>query len=210
MTQAGPEIAVPATKTYTTQWRAGCRSATALGAERRVDADLARVPDAVAALLPTDVSAAVEALAAADEVVVSGRGLLLGTALETALKLEETCLRPVRGYSYADLRHGPISVVTDGVLAVLVAASDGPLAGPMVELADDLRDAGCPHPRHRGHSRVRRPLRRQLPGPDLPEVVAPMASIVPAQLTIERLARDLGIDPDNPRGLDKVTQTDAP
>ncbi len=35
----------------------------------------------------------------------------MGTALETALKLEETCLRPVRGYSYADLRHGPISVV---------------------------------------------------------------------------------------------------
>ena len=49
-----------------------------------------------------------------------------------------------------------------------------------------------------------------LPGPDLPEVVAPIASIVPAQLTIERLARDLGLDPDNPRGLAKVTRTDAP
>jgi len=47
---------------------------------------------------------------------------MLGTALEVALKLEETCLRPVRGLSYADLKHGPIAVVGGGVVAVLVAA----------------------------------------------------------------------------------------
>ncbi len=142
--------------------------------------------------------------------MVSGRGLLLGTALETALKLEETCLRPVRGYSYADLRHGPISVVTDGVLAVLVAASDGPLAGPMVELADDLRTRGARILGIGGTPAFADRCDVHLPGPDLPEVVAPIASIVPAQLTIERLARDLGLDPDNPRGLAKVTRTDAP
>ena len=142
VTQAGPELAVPATKTYLTQLVALAVVADALGAG--VEESLARVPDAVAALLPTDVSAAAQALAAADEVVVSGRGLLLGTALETALKLEETCLRPVRGYSYADLRHGPISVVTDGVLAVLVAASDGPLAGPDRCASQRSANAGVP------------------------------------------------------------------
>ena len=43
----------------------------------------------------------------------------------------------------------------------------------------------------------------------MPEPVAPLATIVPAQLTVERLARELGLDPDNPRGLAKVTQTDT-
>lgn len=208
VTQAGPELAVPATKTYLTQLIALAVVADALGAD--LDAALARVPDAVEALLPADVSAAAQALAAASEVVVSGRGLLLGTALETALKLEETCLRPVRGYSYADLRHGPISVVTGGVLAVLVAASDGPLAGPMVELADDLRDRGARILGIGGTTAFADRCDVHLAGPDLPEVVAPIGSIVPAQLTIERLARDLGLDPDNPRGLAKVTRTDAP
>ena len=50
-----------------------------------------------------------------DETLVTGRGLAFGTALEVALKLEETCLRPVRGLSYADLRHGPIAVVGPGL-----------------------------------------------------------------------------------------------
>ena len=45
-------------------------------------------------------------------------------------------------------------------------------------------------------------------GPDLPELVAPLGLIVPAQLMVEALARRLGLDPDAPRGLSKVTQTD--
>ncbi len=48
----------------------------------------------------------------------------------------------------------------------------------------------------------------RVPGPSLPELVAPLALIVPAQLIVETLARRLGLDPDAPRGLNKVTQTD--
>jgi glucosamine--fructose-6-phosphate aminotransferase (isomerizing) len=47
-----------------------------------------------------------------------------------------------------------------------------------------------------------------LAGPDLPESLAPLALIIPAQRAIEALARKLGLDPDAPRGLRKVTQTD--
>src|SRR5918999_1739017 len=50
--------------------------------------------------------------------------------------------------------------------------------------------------------------RHALPGPVLPEWVAPLALVVPGQLLVEALARKLGIDPDLPRGLRKVTQTD--
>ncbi len=208
-TQAGPEVAVPATKTYLTQMLALAVVADALGRPSSLAEDLGRVPEAVEGLLGQDVDDAAAALAGVDRVVVSGRGLLLGTALETALKMEETCLRPVRGYSYADLRHGPISVVGDGVLAVLVAAAHGPLAEPMVELADDLNARGARVLGLGGSPEFADRCDVHLAGPDLPETVEPVASIVPAQMMIERLALRLGLDPDNPRGLNKVTQTDV-
>lgn len=212
VTQAGPELAVPATKSYLTQLLALGVLADALAPEPHgaLGEALDRVPDAVSRLLSTDVTEAATALAEASEVVVTGRGLLLGTALETALKLEETCLRPVRGYSYADLRHGPISVVDEGVLAVLVAAAEGPLAEPMAELARDLRDRGARLLGIGGTAAFAGLCDVHLPGPELPELVEPVAAIVPAQLAIERLARLLGLDPDHPRGLAKVTRTDAP
>jgi glutamine---fructose-6-phosphate transaminase (isomerizing) len=48
---------------------------------------------------------------------------------------------------------------------------------------------------------------KALVGPDLPEWLAPIGLIVPGQLLTESLSRRLGIDPDNPRGLSKITQT---
>jgi glutamine---fructose-6-phosphate transaminase (isomerizing) len=49
---------------------------------------------------------------------------------------------------------------------------------------------------------------RWLSAPALPEWLAPIGLIVPGQLLTEALARSLGINPDSPRGLSKVTQTD--
>lgn len=207
VTRAGPEVAVPATKTYLTQLVAMAVLTDALGGD--VAEALAAVPEAVSSLLTVDVTSAARALDEATDVVVSGRGLLMGTALETALKLEETCLQPVRGYSYADLRHGPISVVTSGVLAVLVAAADGPLAAPMVELAADLQSRGARILGIGGDEEFRARCDVHLEAGTLPEIVTPLTAIVPAQLMIERLARDLGLDPDQPRGLAKVTRTDS-
>ena len=164
VTRAGPELAVPATKTYLTQLVAMAVLADGLGGG--VADALAAVPDAVSSLLSVDVAAAAHALDEATDVVVSGRGLLMGTALETALKLEETCLQPVRGYSYADLRHGPISVVTSGVLAVLVAArrrAAGRADGRARHRPAVARGAD---PGDRRHRRVPGPLRRAPRGGD--------------------------------------------
>lgn len=211
VTRAGPELAVPATKTYLTQLVAMTVLGTALAPDPTVlDADLARVPAEVERLIAdrVGVGAAVAALRDASHVVASGRGLMMGTALEAALKLEETCLRPVRGYSYADLRHGPISVVTSGVVAVLVAAPDGPLVEPLVELAGDLAGRGAVVVGIGGDPRFAAACALHVPGPNLPEALAPLGAIVPAQLVVEGLARELGLDPDEPRGLAKVTATD--
>jgi len=125
------------------------------------------------------------------------------------VKLEETCLRPVRGLSYADLRHGPIAVVDDDVLAVLVSAADGPLTGAMTDLARELRDRGARTVGVGGDAGFQDSVDVAVAGPDLPEVLAPLGTVVPLQLAIERAARVLGLDPDAPRGLRKVTRTDA-
>ena len=107
VTQAGVERAVPATKTYTTQLTAMAVLASALSGDPGVlDDALDRVPAEIAGLIErrAGIDEAVDSLFRGAEVLVSGRGLVFGTALEIALKLEETCLRPVRGLSYADLR----------------------------------------------------------------------------------------------------------
>ena len=211
VTAAGPELAVPATKTYLTQLVAMAVLGTALAPRvDELDADLERVPDEVQRLLAErrGVDEAVSVLHEADHTIVSGRGLLLGTALETALKLEETCLRPVRGYSYADLRHGPISVVGPGVVAVLVAAPDGPLLAPVAQLAEDLAGRGATTVGIGGDDAFAAACAVHVPGPALAEALAPLGTMVPAQLVVEALARRLDLDPDNPRGLAKVTSTD--
>ena len=211
VTEAGPEVAVPATKTYLAQLVAMAVVGTAPAADAAaLDGDLQRVPDVVAGLVGerAGIDEAVTVLRDAAYAVVSGRGLMMGTALETALKLEETCLRPVRGYSYADLRHGPISVVTEGMAAVLVAAPEGPLLPAMTELAHDLAARGATVVGIGGDADFTSACAVGVRGPALPETLAPLGAIVPAQLVVEALARSLGLDPDAPRGLAKVTRTD--
>jgi glucosamine--fructose-6-phosphate aminotransferase (isomerizing) len=141
--------------------------------------------------------------------IVTGRGLMMGTALEIALKLEETCARPVRGYSYADLRHGPISAVQQGVTAVLVGSADGPLHDAMIELAGDLHSRGATTIAVGGSPDLRDACTLGTGPLDVTERLAPLVAVVPMQVVVEQLARRLGLDPDEPAGLSKVTRTDV-
>ncbi|GAA3625042.1 SIS domain-containing protein [Microlunatus ginsengisoli] len=210
VTQAGPELAVPATKSYTTQVAALAVLVDALAPEPgTLDAGFAAVPEQAAAMVAVEgTDALAQRLAATQEVLASGRGLAFGTTLEVALKLEETCLRPVRGLSYADLKHGPIAIVDHDLVTVLVAAPSGPTLPGLVELAATLRATGSPVLGIGGDPAFRDACDLTLPGPSLSEELAPLVLAIPAQLTVERLARRLGLDPDAPRGLRKVTQTD--
>ncbi len=211
VTEAGPELAVPATKTYTAQLLAVAVLVDALGpAGPSLGDELARVPTEVAGLVAArhGVDDAIALLARSPHLLVSGRGVVYGTALELALKLEETCLEPVRGLSYADLRHGPIAVVDAGTTVLLVAANHGPMVDPMIELARDLTQRGANVVTIGGDRRLAAAATEHLAGPQLSEALAPLGLIVPGQLLVEGLARARGLDPDAPRGLSKVTQTD--
>ncbi len=212
VTKAGEELAVPATKTYTTQLAALAVLGIGLGAEVDI-ADLRRAPDEIDGLIAATeesdaLSEMVEGLARVPGAVVSGRGIAYGTALELAIKLKEACYLHAMGLSYADLLHGPIAVVDDDTPAILVAAGSGPTLQGTIALAQRVTGAGARAYGIGGGKALAEASTCALPGTDLPEWVAPLALIVPGQLLTEALARRLGIDPDVPRGLGKVTQTD--
>ena len=197
-----------ATKTYTSQlaalaafwaaWTGDSALAVALAAE---------VPVAMAAALATEdaVRALAARLGAAERLIVAGRGFNYATALETALKIEETCYLAAMPFSAADLRHGPIAMV-EPRYPVLLFAPDGETCRGMLELAGELRRRGAETwtvaaAQTSGDGDV-----IALPRP-LPEALSPLAAVIPGQLLAYHLALARGLDPDRPRGLSKVTRT---
>jgi glucosamine--fructose-6-phosphate aminotransferase (isomerizing) len=212
VTEAGIEEAVPATKTYTTQLAALAVLGLSLGPDPTGElAGLSAVPDAITIALGS--SAAAEEMAHrltyVQGMVVSGRGYAASTALELSLKLKEACYVTAIGLSYADLLHGPIAVVDADTPALLVAADEGPVLAGMTALAQRCQEVGSHVYGVGGDAGFAAACRAVLPAPSLPEHLAPLAMIVPGQLLVEALARAKGLDPDAPRGLRKVTQTDA-
>lgn len=206
---AGEERAVAATKTYTTQLCALAMLSAALeGGEGRW-AELLAVPGLVeqAVAANAGVDAKVDRYRYADHFAVVGRGFNYSTAFEVALKMKETSYLVAEPYSPADLLHGPVAMIDRGFPVLLVAPS-GRVLSDVAQLASLLEqrsaellaisdDAGV-----LGRARVGLPLPA-----GMPEWVSPMVAVVPGQMFAVALARARGLDPDQPRGLRKVTET---
>lgn len=202
-TAAGAEQAVPATKTVTSQFAAFAILAEALGSGALPwdDATWAALPGAVGELLADDAPAraAAQVVGDAQGLVAIARGLLLGAALEAALKLKEMTGILAEGASAADFLHGPIAVVRRE-LPVLTLAAGGPAAADVAEFAAAARERGG---------------RVLAIGPDgdlpIPAAIGDGLGAIPAIVRAQQLAREVsllrGIDPDAPFGLSKVTET---
>jgi glucosamine--fructose-6-phosphate aminotransferase (isomerizing) len=212
---AGPELAVAATKTYTTSLLAIARLSIALAdgspatPGTNVAASLAGIPEAIAAALTVEaeVEAIVAEVSAMDRCIVVGRGFEYATAREWALKLKELAQVFADPYSSADFLHGPIALVHPGI-PVLVLAPSGATEAGQVELLRDLRVRGIdtvvvsdvPETRALGRWSLAIPA-------GVPEWLRPIVSIVPAQLFAYHLTLARGLDPEEPRYLSKVTRT---
>jgi glutamine---fructose-6-phosphate transaminase (isomerizing) len=200
---AGEELAVPATKTFTAQLAAMALVAEALGRVPFGAADWERLPGTVEEVLG-DASAA-ERVAAhlegVDELACVGRGYLMCVALEAALKLREAAGVRAEGWSAADFRHGPLTVVGPGLPTLAVSAA-GPAAADVAELAEQLSGGGAPVLSMSDDASA------SLPFPaGLPEPLAAIPATVRAQQLALALAQRRGVDPDRPPGLAKVTRT---
>jgi glutamine---fructose-6-phosphate transaminase (isomerizing) len=190
-TEAGPELAVPATKTVTAQLAVLVTVAAALGPGPAVADTLAGLPAAVDASLgdPGPARELAGRWRAIDRLVVAGRGLGYAAALETALKVAETTGILAEGMSAADLYHGPIAAVYAGAPVLLVSAG-GPVAALRLLLGGrQAETAGLPAPAA------------------LAEPAQVITAVVRGQQLASALALARGTDPDAPAHLTKVTQT---
>src|SRR6185503_2079045 len=137
---AGPELAVAATKTYTTELLAIAALSAAMTGDAADTAALAAIPDALAGALALE--PAIEAMAAeqaqADRLLVIARGYEYATAREWALKLKELAQVFADPYSAADFEHGPLALLEPGV-PVLATVRPGPTFASLVALIDRLR-----------------------------------------------------------------------
>jgi glucosamine--fructose-6-phosphate aminotransferase (isomerizing) len=203
---AGPELALPATKTYTAQLLTLYLLVARLG-DRPTD-DVLALPEIASKLLAetADIRVLATRYRFASQLVVTARGYSYATAKEAALKIMETSYLSAQAFSGADLLHGPLALV-DPQVPVLAVVADG-VGGAAMEdvlprLAERNADVCCV-----GHPGAvsRAAVGFALPG-GAPEELSPLLEIVPFQLLALHLAVARGGDPDAPRGLSKITET---
>lgn len=196
--RAGEELAVAATKTYTATLLA---LYLLVDAWRGGNADQAKDIGALArGALETPTTGSAERYRFADRLVACGRGYSLASAHEAALKLAETSYLATRAYSGADLLHGPVAAV-DGQTPVLAVRSTGRGGDALAPVLDRVRESGAEV------LTVGSVPQAELRIPECPEQLAPVLEILPVQRVALELALARGGDPDQPRGLQKVTQT---
>ncbi len=201
--EAGEERSVAATKSFIAQLVAGTRLAAAWQDDVGLIAGLDSLPLSLEVAARADWSGQVDALAAADRLLVLGRGTGLAIAMEAALKLKETCGIQAEAFSDAEVRHGPLALVTPGY-PVIVFAPRGPAQAGLLETAQDLRERGArvllAAPGGTGFAEL--PLTAS-PHPELDPICA-IQSFYPLA---EAVSRARGLDPDRPPHLAKVTLT---
>lgn len=182
--EVGQERSVAATKTYSASLLAIYQLVRALGGA---------LPDPVG-LLPnrswcdTCLGEAVDQVGVvvrSNPVIALARGYGYCTAQETALKLMECALIPCKSYSAADFQHGPKALAGHGSVVIDFGRSARELASQGCSLVE----APAP-PLDHGH-----------------EALAPIWDIVFGQWLALLAARNRGLDPDDPRYIQKVTET---
>ncbi len=191
---AGEEVSVPASKTYTASLIALALISQAIDPDSSFESALAQVPAAITRAIEreADVEALVPALMG-PRAIVLGRGFNFSTAEEVALKLSETSYVLARAWSVADFEHGPIAVVEEG-LPVLIVDGGGSVASDLESIRARLEAKGCK-------------VLHLFDVSGLPEELTPIPLAVLGQLLAHDVAVARGIDPDRPRTIQKVTRT---
>jgi glutamine---fructose-6-phosphate transaminase (isomerizing) len=207
--EAGPELAVAATKTYLNQVAALALLAAHLGGEGgRVADGVKSVSEQLEKALPAleaQANGVALPFAYVGRMFVIGRGPEFATARETALKLLETCRTAASPLTATDLAHGPLAVL-DPLFPVWTIASHDRTLSAVREAAARVRRFGSAIVACGDAADTIDGADYLLPVPRAPiPLLSPLLSVVPGQLFAAALARVKGFDPDRPRGLTKVT-----
>jgi glucosamine--fructose-6-phosphate aminotransferase (isomerizing) len=214
--QAGPEIAVAASKTFVTQVTtlvilaaAIAKARGSLGAEQELElgAALHALPDAAQRAL--DATGPVAADLARRYVnsrgfMYVGRGYSYPAALEGALKLKEISYIHAEGYAAGELKHGPISLL-DAECPLVAVATRSSVYDKLISnvMEGRARDARVIAVATEGDVQIERFADEVCWVPDTHEALSPVLAIVPLQLFAYHTAIARGTDVDQPRNLAK-------
>ncbi|MCB2210114.1 SIS domain-containing protein [bacterium] len=207
--QAGEEQSLAATKTYTSQLTTLALLSTVLNPEPDRISQLAAFPDQVKDLLAVEptVEEMVERYRYMDHCVIIGRGLNYATAFEFSLKLKELTYTIAEPYSSADFLHGPVALVDRG-FPVFVLGPSGKMVPEMLGLVEKVRKRSAEVMAISDNQELLKLADQAITLPaGVPEWLSPISAIIPAQFFAMYLAHTRGVDVDQPRGLNKVTET---
>jgi glucosamine--fructose-6-phosphate aminotransferase (isomerizing) len=214
--QAGPEIAVAASKTFVTQVTTLVVLAAAIAKLRgSLDADLEReLSDALHAL-PAAAQRTIDASASTAEALARsyvnsrgfmfvGRGYTYPTALEGALKLKEISYVHAEGYAAGELKHGPISLL-DAECPLVAVATRSSVYDKLISnvMEGRARDARVIAVATEGDVQIERFADDVCWVPDTHEALSPILAVIPLQLFAYHVAVARGTDVDQPRNLAK-------
>jgi glucosamine--fructose-6-phosphate aminotransferase (isomerizing) len=195
---AGRELSVAATKSFIVSLVAGAAIAAHWLDHKELLAAIDGLPDQLAKAAKIDWPEAVNLVKDAESLYVLARGPSLPIAVETALKLKETCAIHAEAYSIAEVMHGPLELLGEGFPVLAYSPEDGARKSSRESLGK-MRQTGA-------HVLVAEegglPFART--GNSL---LDPISIIQTAYRFVEATAVARGRDPDKPRLLKKVTET---
>jgi glucosamine--fructose-6-phosphate aminotransferase (isomerizing) len=213
--QAGPEVAVAASKTFTTQVLtlvlvaaqiARLRGTLDPEVEAVLVGDLRALPDAAQRAL--DAAGGVAEIARryvnSRGFMFVGRGFTYPTAMEGALKLKEVSYLHAEGYAAGELKHGPISLL-DAECPLVAVATRSAVYDKLVSniMEGRARDARVIAVATEGDDQIARFADDIMWVPPTHEMLGPILAIIPLQLFAYHAAVARGTDVDQPRNLAK-------
>ncbi|WP_394789767.1 SIS domain-containing protein [Rhodoferax sp.] len=200
---AGTERSVAATKSFIASLVAGLRLVAHWQDDAPLISAIQKLPEQLALAAQADWSPVIELLAPANRCMVVGRGLGLPIALEAALKLKETSSLQAEAFSGAEIKHGPMVLIEPGY-PLLVFALRGPALPVQLQLAKEMRERGANVVLVAPPEVAERDV--TLPQASHP-AFDPICAIQAFYILAAQLAAARGLNPDQPRHLQKVTQT---
>lgn len=202
---AGPELAVPATKSFVGQIMLSYLLVMSWVGKK---VDFAKVKESIKEILEDKVAykGFAEQIDIKKPIYVLGRGISYPNAKEFALKLQETCLIPVQGMSSSDFLHGPIASINSDAQVIFMAPhhlpadSFGEAPAKVRSITGRVYWIGNPNKTEGQDVVFKTPLTDT-------EVTGCISDAVVFQKITHQLAIANGLNPDSPKGLSKVTIT---
>lgn len=215
-THAGPEIAVASTKAYMVQiavmYLLAFELAYAVGKIdekecKRLTSVLQQIPDYIKKILENvdDTQYIASHLITADSLLYIGRGLDYALSMEGSLKLKEISYIHSESYAAGELKHGTISLISDGMPVIAVATQKSLFEKTISNIKEvKARGASVIIICRDGYMPEKdvADFKFGLPD-DLEDILMPMAAVIPLQLIAYYTAVLKGNDVDKPRNLAK-------